>query len=170
MPVYVFPLFRWDRTAESPIRDWPISTRERVHARQYRLPGDRRRGGRDGRVHPRENGFPRENQGYVTQSGRRVRVVHFHFYLFFPFFVSFLFFFTYIYRDKLFCFHSTPPSKMFPTHREVLGKTYRQCIKKKNHTFQSSQTIFSKNSMMRNDGKSVILVSFKQKMFKVTRE
>lgn len=81
----LFPLFRWDRTAESPIRDWPISTRERVHARQYRLPGDRRRGGRDGRVHPRENGFPRENQGYVTQSRRRVRVVHFYFFFSFSF-------------------------------------------------------------------------------------
>lgn len=79
---YVFPLFRWDRTAKSPIRDWPISTREHVYARQYRLPGDRRRGGRDGRVHSRANGFPRENQGYVTQSRRRVRVFFFHFFLF----------------------------------------------------------------------------------------
>jgi hypothetical protein len=64
----VLCLSRWDRAAESTIRNWPISARERVHARQYRLPGDGRRGGRDGRVHPRADGFPRENQGYVTQT------------------------------------------------------------------------------------------------------
>lgn len=89
-------LSRWNRTAESPIRDWPISTRERVHARQYRLPGDSRRGGRDGRVHPRANGFPRENQGYVTQTRRRVRV-------------CFLIFFFSVF---LFPLHSSLPSSL----------------------------------------------------------
>lgn len=80
--------FRWNRAAESPIRDWPISTRERVHARQYRLPGDRRRGRRDGRVHRDENGFPRENEGYVTQSRRRVRVFFLFFLFLSPFFTD----------------------------------------------------------------------------------
>lgn len=116
---YVFPLFRWDRTAESPIRDWPISTRERVHARQYRLPGDRRRGGRDGRVHPRENGFPRENQGYVTQS-RRVRVVHFYFFL--PF-LSPLFFLTHTETDySVSILHPLPT---FLTHQRRYSRPRR---------------------------------------------
>lgn len=136
-----------------------------MHARQYRLPGDRRRGGRNGRVHPRGNGFPRENQGYVTHSRRRVRVVHFYFFSF-----SFPLFF-HAYRDGLFNFPFYIPFhslSTFPTH----GRSFEYLAKyianvKKIHIFQSSEIIFQNDSMIYNGYK---LISFEREMFEVIRE